>query len=97
MSNRRKRRKPGQAAEPRITVTVPGARIPGRSYPPGAHPGSDRLTVIWPDVRLAPGLQGLELETWLEDIPPEAVQARSAEVSRDEFTRRMAGLTSWRR
>lgn len=94
MSNRRKRksrRPPQPAPEPRITVTVPGAAIPPRPCPPGAHPGSDRLTVIWPDVELPPGLHGAELDAWLEDIPPGAVTARSAEVSRDEFTRRMAG------
>lgn len=88
MSNRRKSRE--KPLDARFTVTVPGARVPGRPFPPGAHPGSDVLTVVWPDVRIPAGLHGAALETWLKDIPPGAVEVRSEDVTRDEFTRRMA-------
>jgi hypothetical protein len=38
----------------RWTITVPGATIPASPFPPGSHPGNDKILVVWPDV--PPGL-----------------------------------------
>ena len=48
--------------------------------------------MLWPDVLVPAGLDGPALDSYLSALPPDAVRVRTAEVTRDEFTRRMAGL-----
>jgi hypothetical protein len=52
------------------------------------HPGNDRLTVIYPDPKMTLPPEGADLDAWFELHPPEI---KSEDVTRDEFTRRMAG------
>jgi hypothetical protein len=70
--------------DPDVIITVPGAKVPTRPFPPGSHPGGDVLSVIYP----APPPDGIDLATWFETHPPEI---RTEDVTRDEFVRRMAG------
>ena len=87
----RQRRQDQRPAEARWTITVPGATIPASPFPPGIHPGNDKILVVWPDV--PPGLDKTALGEWLAvSHPPEAVRTIVDEVTRDEFVRRLAGL-----
>jgi hypothetical protein len=54
---------------------------------PAAHPGQDTITVIYPDIDRPPP-PGTDLLAWCEEHWP---GVRHDEVTRDEFTRRMAG------
>jgi hypothetical protein len=80
----------------RVIVTVPGAEVPSHPYPPGAHPGSDVLTVIYPKKPSDTALKQLRGDFSDADVaqfnaahPAETV---SEDVTRDEFMRRLAGL-----
>jgi len=53
----------------------------------GKHPGEDILTVIYPGLDTMPP-PGADLIAWCETHAP---PIRHDEVTRDEFTRRMAG------
>ena len=92
MTNGRKLRQRRQDQRPvgvRWTITVPGATIPTSPFPPGGHPGNDKLLVVWPDV--PPGLDKTALGDWLAaSHPPESVRTIVNEVTRDEFVRRLA-------
>ena len=55
---------------------------------PRKHPGADLLTVIYPDPGMALPPEGTDLDEWFAQHPP---AIKSDDVSRDEFTRRMAG------
>src|ERR1700744_582332 len=94
MNKRRKSRQRRQDQRPagaRWTITVPGVTIPASPFPPGAHPGNDKILVVWPDV--PPGLDKTALGEWLAaSHPPGAVRTVVDEVTRDEFVRRLAGL-----
>jgi hypothetical protein len=94
MANRhkpRQRRQGQRPAEVRWTITVPGATIPASPFPPGDHPGNEKILVVWPDV--PPGLDEAALADWLAaSHPPESVRTIVDEVTRDEFIRRLAGL-----
>jgi hypothetical protein len=95
MTNGRKTRQRRQDQRPagaRWTITVPGATIPASPFPPGSHPGNDKILVVWPDA--PPGLDKTALGEWLAaSHPPEAVRRTIVdEVTRDEFVRRLAGL-----
>jgi hypothetical protein len=94
MTNGRKSRqgRPGQRpGGARLTITVPGATVPASPFPPGSHPGNDKLLVVWPDVPR--GLDKSALGAWLAaSHPPAAVRTIVDEVTRDEFVRRLAGL-----
>jgi hypothetical protein len=94
MTNGRKTRQRRQNQRPagaRWTITVPGATIPASPFPPGGHPGNDKILVVWPDV--PPGLDKTALGEWLAaSHPPEAVRTIVDEVTRDEFVRRLVGL-----
>jgi hypothetical protein len=88
MSTRRKR--PGgdpRKGDPDIMITVPGSKVPEHPYPLGAHPGSDELVVITPDPDTLPP-PGVDVGEWFKAHPP---KSRADHVTRDEFTRRMAG------
>lgn len=52
-----------------------------------SHPGSDTLTVIYPGLTAMPP-EGTDLLAWCEVHAPPICHA---EVTRDEFQRRMAG------
>jgi len=87
----RQRRQDQRLVAARWTITVPGATIPASPFPPGSHPGNDKILVVWPDV--PPGLDKTALGEWLAaSHPPEAVRTIVDEVTRDEFVRRLAGL-----
>jgi hypothetical protein len=87
----RQRRQDQRPAEARWTITVPGATIPAAPFPPGIHPGNDKILVVWPDV--PPGLDKTALGEWLAaSHPPGAVRTIVDEVTRDEFVLRLAGL-----
>jgi hypothetical protein len=47
----RQRRQDQRLVAARWTITVPGATIPASPFPPGSHPGNDKILVVWPDVR----------------------------------------------
>lgn len=51
------------------------------------HPGQDVLTVLWPNLDALPPV-GMDWDAWLDTNPP---LTQHTEVTRDEFTRRMAG------
>jgi len=93
-----KRKKP--SGDPRkqradVTITIPGAKVPSYPYPPGKHPGGDIITVICPKKPSDEALAELRGDFTEDDISTFArnhmSEAVSEDVTRDEFTRRMAG------
>ena len=91
-----KRKKPSR--DPRrgghdVIVAAPGATVPSRPYPPGPHPGSDVITVVYPKKPSDEVLAGLGDDVSDTDLAAftSALEMTSEDVTRDEFTRRLAG------
>jgi hypothetical protein len=87
VSNRRKIKAGGT---PDVLVAYPGAVVAPKPYPPGAHPGQDKITVACPDVRDALA-DPAKLRTLLPDFADAGGEVLTEDVTRDEFARRMAG------
>ena len=93
-----KRKKPSgdrRRQKPDVTITVPGAKVPSYPYPPGQHPGGDIITVIYPKkpsdeafAQLRGDFADDDFSTFASNHMSEVL---SEDVTRDEFTRRLAG------